>query len=231
MLEPTYNALELQGYHVLYARNSLTLSVDVNRGIYVSQDGGRLFVTNDATMTCWWPITLNAPLYKEGPGTLALGGAIRFVDGEGEPTDDLPAEAVKRTFVVTNGCVKALSSDCLNGLTVDLGPGTTLAIDLDTADADLRTYGIRNVRTDEPFGAGPITIVADNLPEQTSAGGKFGILTVKTAVADAIRNRLTVVRPKVQDLTRCLVRTDDATGDTTTFSVEYKVSGLLIRFR
>lgn len=231
MAAPTYNALELQGYHVLYARNDLTLSADVNRGICVSQDGGRLFVTNGATMTCWWPITLNAPLYKEGPGTLALGGAIRFLDAGGQPTDELPAEAAKRTFVVTNGCVKALSCDCLNGLTVDLGPGTALALDLDADDADLRAYGIRNVKTDVPFGAGPVTIVADNLPELTREGGTFGVLTVKTSVADAIRDRMTVVRPKVSGLTRRLVRTDNPQDETTTFSVEYKESGMSILIR
>jgi hypothetical protein len=95
----------------------------------------------------------------------------------------------------------------------------------------MRAYGIRNVKTSVPFGAGQNRLEMTNLPETIVNGDTFGVLTVKTSVVDDIRSRLTVVRPKVEGLTRFIVRTDDATAGTTTFSVEYKMSGMRVIFR
>ena len=69
------------------------------------------------------------------------------------------------------------------------------------------------------------------MPETIVNGDSFGVLTVKTSVADDIRSRLTVVRPKVKGMTRRLVWADDATSGTTTFSVEYKDSGFVLLYK
>jgi hypothetical protein len=69
------------------------------------------------------------------------------------------------------------------------------------------------------------------MPETIVSGDKFGILTVKTSVADDIWSRLTVVRPKVEGMTRFFERNVDTVSGTTTFAVVYKISGMKVILR
>lgn len=245
--EFAHDALSLGSFSELRVTNDVCLASGLNRGLLVERGdgaawqaiagGGRITVADGAVCTLNWPVTLSVAdadfpvtLWKDGSGTLALGGNVKFLTAAGL-SDELPANVPLPVLGVTNGVLKALSPDCVDGLTVALAPGTEIALDLSAMDSAFRRSGIRNVKTGVPFGAGRIRIVAQNLPDLPKDGETFGLLTVKTAVAGDIAARLSVIRPRVADMACRLVRTDDADARTTTFAVDYRPSGLLLFYR
>jgi hypothetical protein len=239
-----YRALALGRYCELYAHTNVTLDASVNRGIFLSHEKGAKFVVDEGyTLKCNWPITLNGPLYKTLPGTLALGGGVKFYEvseGITNITDVLTEDPSKRLLVVTNGTIKALSHDCVNGLTVALAKDrdTSLAVDFTETDSDLKRYGFYNVKTDTPFEAGnPINIRIDNMDADTVKGlreYKQGLITVKTAAANDL-GMDSLVRFKKPFASGCpnvrLVREDDSDTGLTTYSAQYKFVGAQIIVR
>ena len=242
--EFNYKALSLGRYCDLYAHNDATLDASVNRGIFLSHEkGARITVDENVTLKCNWPITMNGPLYKTLSGTLALGGGVKFYEvseGITNITDALPEDSSKRLLVVTNGTIKALSHDCVNGLTVALAKDrdTSLAVDFTETDCDLKRYGFYNVKTDTPFEAGnPINIRIDNMDADTVKGlreYKQGLITVKTAAANDL-GMDSLVRFKKPFASGCpnvrLVREDDSDTGLTTYSAQYKFVGAQIIVR
>ena len=252
----TYDALSLGSFTEVLVTNDVELAADLNRGILVVKGdgaaestkrsnvagGARMNVEGDATLSVGWPLTFSVEdsdfpvtLWKSGTGTLALGGTVSFKTGDGV-TNDLPAGVHLPVLCVANGFIRALSADCVDGLTVDLAQKTQtvetgIRLDYASGGADMRAFGVRNVKTSVPFGAGQICLEMTNMPETIANGDTFGVLTVKTSVADDIRSRLTVERPKVEGMSRILSRTDDATAGTTTFFVKYKQAGISVSFR
>ena len=252
----TYDALSLGSFTEVLVTNDVELAAGLNRGILIVKGdgaaastkrsnvagGARMNVEGDATLAVGWPLTFSVEdpdfpvtLWKSGTGTLALGGTVAFKTEDGV-TNDLPAGVHLPVLCVTNGFLRALSADCVDGLTVALAPKTStvdtgIRLDYASGGEDMRAYGIRNVKTSVPFGAGQIRVAMTNMPETIADGDVFGVLTVKTSVADDIRSRLTVARPRVEGMTRRIVRADDATSGTTTFSVEYKDSGIMLIVR
>ena len=237
-----YSALDLGRLCDLYAHTNVTLDATVNRGIFISNEmGARISVDEGYTLNCHWPITLNGPLYKTQPGTLALGGGIKFyevVDNVTNITDTLPEDPSKRLLVITNGVVKALTHDCVNGLTVALAKDsdTSLALDFTEEDCDLKKYGFYNVKTDVPFEAGrPINILLNGVDGEMVKGlkeYKQGLVTVKTSAANALEmdNLVKFKKPSASGVLVRLVRDDDPEG-TTTYSAYYKFVGTQIILR
>lgn len=239
-----YQALALGRYCELYAHNDVTLDASVNRGIFLSHEkGARITVTNGATLKCEWPITMNGPLYKTGAGTLALGGGIKFYEVQENVTnitDALPGNPLKRLLVVTNGTLKALSHDCVNGLTVALAKNadTYLALDFTEGDSNLKRYGFYNVKTDTPFETGnPINVRIDNMDGDKLRYLKEyrqGLVTVKISAANAL-GMDGLVRFKKPFASGCpnvrLVREDDSATGYTTYSACYKFVGTQIIVR
>lgn len=237
-----YSALDLGRLCDLYAHTNVTLDATVNRGIFISNEmGARISVDEGYTLNCHWPITLNGPLYKTQPGTLALGGGIKFyevVDNVTNITDALPEDPSKRLLVITNGVVKALTHDCVNGLTVALAKDsdTSLALDFTEEDCDLKKYGFYNVKTDTPFEPGkPINIRLDGVDGDKLRGWKEykqGLVTVKTSAANAlgVDNLVKFKKPSASGVLVRLVRDDDPEG-TTTYSAYYKFVGTQIILR
>ena len=233
-----FDAVNLGAYGEVAVTNDVTLLAERNRGIFVNRGGGRLDVAEGATLDCLWPITLDDPLWKSGAGTLALGGAPGFiedVDGVTNRVETLPEDEAKRLLIVTNGYVKALSPDCVNGLTVSLAQNsvTGLVLDYATEDDTLANYGFRNVKTDTPFIGDTIRVSVVNIgPEAFAASrrGKLGLLTVKTTVADAddLESRLLVTRPS--GVISGVLREDDADTGWTTFSMTVRL-GFTISIR
>lgn len=235
-----YRALALGRYCELYAHTNVTLDASVNRGIFLSHEKGAKFVVDEGyTLKCNWPITLNGPLYKTQSGTLALGGGVKFYDGEAD-TDTLPEDPSKRLLIVTNGTLKALSHDCVNGLTVALAKNynTSLAIDFVEEDCNLKKYGFYNVKTDTPFEAGnSINIQLDGVEGETVKGlreYKQGLVTVKTTAANAL-GLDGLIKFKKPFASGCpnvrLVREDDSDTGLTTYSAQYKFVGAQIIVR
>ena len=240
-----YRALDLDILCDLYAHTNVTLDAAMNRGIFLSHEkGARISVTNGCTLNCNWPITLNGPLYKTEAGTLALGGGVKFfevVDNVTNITDTLPEDPIKRLLVVTNGIVKALTHDCVNGLTIALAENSataSLAVDFTEEESDLRKYGFYNVKTDTPFETGKMINIylnnadGDRLRELKEF--KQGLITVKTTAADELElDSLIKIRKGAvsgNSLLR-LVREDDSNTGLTTYSAYYKYVGTQIIVR
>ena len=252
----TYDALSLGSFTEVLVTNDVELAAGLNRGILIVKGdgatespnrsnvagGASINVEGNASLAVGWPLTFSVEdpdfpvtLWKLGTGTLGLGGTVAFKTEDGV-VDDLPQGVHLPVLCVTNGFIRALSADCIDGLTVALAPKTQtvetgILLDYASGGEDMRTCGIRNVKTSVPFGAGPICLEMTNLPETIVSGDKFGILTVKTSVADDIWSRLTVVRPKVEGMTRFFERNVDTASGTTTFSVVYKISGMKVILR
>ena len=162
----------------------------MNRGIFLSHEkGAKLVVDAGYTLKCNWPITFNGPLYKTQPGTLALGGGVKFYDGT-DASDTLPEDPSKRLLIVTNGTLKALSHDCVNGLTVALAKNssTSLAIDFVEEDCSLKKYGFYNVKTDTPFEAGnSINIQLDGAEGEQIRGKRVVILDDVISTGESLK--------------------------------------------
>ena len=235
-----YRALALGRYCDLHAHTNVTLDASVNRGIFLSHEkGAKLVVDAGYTLKCNWPITFNGPLYKTQPGTLALGGGVKFYDGT-DASDTLPEDPSKRLLIVTNGTLKALSHDCVNGLTVALAKNssTSLAIDFVEEDCSLKKYGFYNVKTDTPFEAGnSINIQLDGAEGETVKGlreYKQGLVTVKTSAANALGldNLIKFKKPFASGYPNVrLVRDDDNNTGLTTYSAYYKYVGTQVILR
>ncbi|MBR3822397.1 MAG: hypothetical protein IKJ37_12360, partial [Kiritimatiellae bacterium] len=140
---------------------------------------------------------------------------------------------------VTNGAVKALRHDCLNGVTVELLENGRLALDFNPDDVQVRRYGFYNVNTDAPFPAdGEINVRIDN-PDYadllaSKENYKLGLLTVKTSAANALNlgSRIKFNKSRIVDgLLERVIREDDAETELTTYSAYYDFGGFRVIVR
>ena len=170
----TYDALSLDRYGQLDVRESIVLD-EPTRGIFVSWIG-RMLVAEEKELAIKQQLTVNGRFYKEGAGTLALGGDLRFLEIEtnfvekvandgaiqivtnviSTVVEDIPEDPASRTFYVVGGKVKPLSAHALDGLDVVFSNKTSklevgFALDLHTTDEELRTKGICNVKSPSPL--------------------------------------------------------------------------------
>ena len=259
-----YAALTLAHYGILESRCPLAFTNDYNRGMLIGDYGGEIATPEGCDVLCTRTITVDGAFVKSGPGTLALGGGVKFLAyAEGNShtnimywqdktlttniyesvslTDTPPSEEYKRHFAVKNGHLKALSASCVDGLTVDftsdtykvngveVGYETGLKLDFAPADADLRKYGVRNVKTEVPFVLrnDSLEITLENVPEgDVGELVTFGLVTVKTSAADAIDGKIKVSR--VPRYARSIERVDDAETGWTTFSLKLKRKGFVL---
>ncbi|MBR2982497.1 MAG: hypothetical protein IKC80_04630, partial [Kiritimatiellae bacterium] len=180
-------ALTLRKYGRLTTRNSFALTCDYNRGVFVDGEyGGVINVANEShELEFTTQLTLNGTLYKEGAGTLIMGGSVKF----GADASDTPTEGAN-LFIVTNGTVKVTAADAMNGLATTFAAGTRLVLEVDPANAELTGHGIRNDKIDKPFsvnGGGklPISLHASDDVKAAMKGRPvtIGLFTV-TAKAD-----------------------------------------------
>ena len=111
------DALTLSNLMFLRPLATVTISNDVNRGIYISNTAGFNVPANIA-LTCQRPIKLGAGgnIYKHGAGTLELGGALTLTD------------AASNKLVVRAGTVSALSDEAVAGLTLTATNDFTVSV-------------------------------------------------------------------------------------------------------
>jgi hypothetical protein len=172
--EFAYDALTLERYGQLDVRESMILD-EPTRGVFVSWIG-RMLVAEEKELAIKQQLTVNGKFYKEGAGTLALGGDLRFlefetnfvesVDKDGlskvvtnitsTVVETIPNDAANRTFYVMGGKVKPLTAYALDGLDVVFSNKTSkldvgLALDIKSTDEELCAKGICNVKSPAPF--------------------------------------------------------------------------------
>ena len=111
-------ALTVEAFAMLQPDQTMTLAA-ANRGIYV-KDGG-FIVTSGQTLTIQEPLRIGTTLYKEGEGSLALGGAVTYgADG---------AAATPSPIKVREGAVSLLADVSSVGYDVEFAAGTGIVVD------------------------------------------------------------------------------------------------------
>lgn len=194
--EFAFDALRVDTLGQLDVRGTFTLD-EPTRGICLD-DRGRISVTKDNCLTVRQQLTVNGPAYKEGAGTLALGGDLRFLDAEGAPTETVPEEAKARTFYVLGGVLKPLTAGALDGLDLVFSNMVSkldmaFALDIGSEDAEMREKGICIANSSAPLSVSwqeadvgkkiPVRLEYDG--EVPVSGYSFGIMTVKSGCEDA----------------------------------------------
>ena len=239
--EFAYDALRLDTAGRLEAYDSFTLD-EPTRGVFISGQG-RFYVAAEKTMTLKEQLTVNGRAYKEGSGTLALGGALRYLDGTGAVTDVPPAHATNRTFYVTGGRVKPLTADALEGLYVVFSNKTSkldvgLAMDVAPADATLLAKGICNTNSSAPFAwqsdeASPkITIRLDCADETPRQNYEFAVMTLSRDVADGVFDSVRFTLPDgFRHYGVTTTRTYDAEANTATLHATLEQRGIMLILR
>ena len=207
------------------------------RGIFIDWVG-RFYVTADKTLTVNSPLAVHGTMYKEGNGILSLGSAVKFgADGTLDQWEEGEA-ATNHAFVVHAGDVRIRHADALNGLNVTVtNAASSFLLAANAADDDLRTYGIRNVKTATPFaveGANTRLNIRLEAPErEIKSQDTFGLVTVPLDQTNVVAQLLSVQRPKTDfDGFRLTVALEaNADGETATFKAIVKTHGTLFTIR
>ena len=106
-----------------------------------------------------------------------------------------------------------------------------------SGDADLKAYGIRNVKTDTPFAVAldgaKLNIRIDPPEDALQPQDAFGLVTVPIAQTNAVAEMLNVYRPETGlDGFRLRVALEaNADGETATFKAVVKTHGTLFTIR
>ena len=218
--------------------NTVTLADGLNRGVYI-KGSGRFHVTGAGTLDVKWPLLLSGKMWKEGTGTLVLGGGMKHEAHDNGTLTDVP-RAGSNLFEVVNGTVKIAHADALAGVETTIDSGASLKLAIDPSNADLTAYGIRNTTVDTPFtlaasfgGKLPLTLATEDftVPENCHALTN-ALVTVKDSSAAAVRAMLPSLRPwKPYGLTSTVVARANPGENTTTFLLVSKHTGVAIIFR
>ena len=218
--------------------NTVTLADGLNRGVYIKASG-RFHVTGAGTLDVKWPLLLSGKMWKEGTGTLVLGGETKHEETDGGTLTDVP-RAGSNLFEIVNGTVKISHADALAGVETTIDSGASLKLAIDPSNADLMAYGIRNTTVDTPFtlaasfgGKLPLTLATEDftVPEDCHALTN-ALVTVKDSSAAAVRAMLPSLRPwKPYGLTSMVVPRANPGENTTTFLLVSKHTGVTIIFR
>jgi hypothetical protein len=203
-----YNAIQLLYYSHLVVGTSFTLET-ANRGIYVTNGG--FDVTNGATLTVKQPLRLNGELYKDGAGTLALGGAVSF-GANGTTTGS------QNAFFVREGAVKALSDEAVAGFATTFSDGTKIVVAANPAVTNGFTGTVA-------FDSGAtVTVEAESVaPDGVTV---LPICTVPDGSLVFTPQRVTGFRGEI-------VKTNVTVGETpcVRYSVKYAPAGLTVIMR
>lgn len=203
-------ALTLERYAslALTSGNTLNITTNNNRGIYVNGNG-RITVQSDwHTLNVTTRLTVNGTLTKNGAGKLVLGG-------------ECVAEGANPALHIASNSVVVASAGSVDGLTVRFDEGTSLRLKLNLADEELTRYGIRNTATDTPFelpaGMTELPLVIDASGATRPNGGlELGIVTVSSSAAQAVEGMLPAFASPFPRMGSEMVRkTDAVTGDVT----------------
>ena len=216
---------------------SVTLEDGLNRGLYIKHTG-RFHVTGSGTLNVKWPLLLSGKMWKEGTGTLVLGGELKHEAKDGGALTDIP-RAGSNLFEIVAGTVKIAHADALAGVETTIKAGATLKLAIDPANADLTAYGIRNTTVDTPFtldasfgGKLPLTLdTAGAVPAADCPVLTNALVTVKSTSAEAVAEMLPVLRPWSNYGYASTVVPRANADDTTTLLLVSKFKGMTLYLR
>lgn len=216
---------------------SVTLEDGLNRGVYI-KDTGRFHVAGTGMLNVKWPLLLTGKMWKEGTGTLILGGELKHEATIGGSLTDVP-RAGSNLFEVAAGTVKIAHANALAGVETTIKAGASLKLAFDPANADLTAYGIRNTTVDTPFtldasfgGKLPLTLDTADGPSPEARIFTNALVTVNTTAAATVRDMIENPSPwRGTGYVSRVIEVPDATAGTVTFALESRFKGtcLLIR--
>ena len=191
------DALKLANMAELIAERDVTFD-DQTRGLMLTNIA-QLTVQDANVLTLKQPVTVDATVYKNGTGTLAMGGTLKFVGADAALTDVVPEGATNHMLIVTGGTLKPIAARSMDGLDIvftDKGPmdgykfaSVSLAIDAAATDAELKQYGFINLKTANPLAIdgknlASVPVTFENLPqEDLKETFSVPICTVRKSVA------------------------------------------------
>ncbi|MBQ2631547.1 MAG: hypothetical protein IJG13_17860, partial [Kiritimatiellae bacterium] len=223
-----YDALSFSNWSRLQADASLVLA-EPTRGVYFA--GGNYVSVPDATntLTLASQTTLAGTLVKQGAGTLALGGTLKFTS-----TQSATPLAGTNVLQVAAGRIRPASKGGADGLAISFAAGTGLKFaPISETDADVVQYGLYDVKWTTPFDLtetdGKLDVALE-LPEnkrEIPSKFSFGVCTVPAAAAEALDGN--VVLPKILGYKSSV--TGKANGDgSVTFTAAYEKVGFILIF-
>lgn len=224
-----YKAIEIGTGGCITATNSLDFSV-ATHGVYINGRGGIGVANRIDTFKIGTQLTMNGELVKSGAGTLALKGALRFTSTESET----PVSG-KNILTVSEGAVRGMTTNSVNGLAVKLASGSAIGVasPLETISDAERDFGFYNVAgvLDLTATSGKLNVTIDssdlaNWPESFSRN----LITVPNAVAETLKGNIRLVR-KPKGYAMNVVAVPNADGATTTFRGNFYHGGMAIIVR
>lgn len=121
-----YRAITLKDFPFVRVQRNVTFD-ESDRGMLV-QGGVRFNVAGGTTLTFGNQITYAGVLEKNGNGTLNLGGAARFLDGD----EETAPTAGTNVLHIMAGALKISSKTAADGLAITFDEGTRLIVPADT---------------------------------------------------------------------------------------------------
>ena len=202
------DALKLSTYGRLTARRSLTID-DANRGIYIYKNGQ--FAVPDATntLTVLSDITIyGGSLHKVGPGTLKLGGTMRF--GKSGTATNPGNKDSKSIIEVHEGALQLTKGALCSKVQLKVANAGCLRIAPQSEEADevLKTKGLvvteftdgrdHIVPADEGGKINIDLVFDDSAPELRNSTVQVPLLTVPESVANQIRGSIALTYTPTQ---------------------------------
>jgi hypothetical protein len=197
----------------------VALAKNLNRGVYILGKG-RFYTTKNSVLDVQWPILLSGTMWKEGPGTLILGGAMKHEAADGGEITDIP-RAGSNAFEIVEGVAEIAHADAVAGAEMRIAAKASLMLSVDQENAELLEYGIRNTSTATPFaldesfgGKLPLSIDWSNV-SKSDAPITVGLVTVKKELKDAALAMMPSLRPPWTAISCELVTIDRENGSVT----------------
>jgi len=224
--EFAYDALTFMNWSRFRADASLNLN-EPTRGVYFLGGNYVNIPTAANTLTLSTQTTLAGTLVKEGPGTLALGGVLKFTSAQ----SDVPTVGTNELQVAA-GCIRPASKTGADGLAITFASGTGIKLaPVAETDPDVNRYGLYDVKWATPFDLtatdGKLNVALD-LPEDASEipdNLSFGVCTVPSAAASSLVGNIVLPAIRGYALNVEPVANGD---DTVTFAATYVKSGFTI---
>ena len=219
---PKALTIERCGTLALKEGNTLNITTNYNRGIYVNGDG-RIFVQSDwHKLNITTRLTVNGRLVKDGAGPLVLGGEC-VAEGENSMID-----------VWSNDVVIA-SAKAVDGLSVKIGANARFVLKVNPEDELLNRYGVKMDNVETPFiledGLAKVPFAVDFSGMERPEGAKdVALLTVASASADAVAAQLPAFPSPFPRMEVNIVQIDNG-DDTVTFVLRLTPKGMVVVFR
>ena len=220
--DPKALTIERCGTLALIEGNTLNITTNCNRGIYINGDGRIKVQSAWHKLNITTRLTVNGTLVKDGYGPLVLGGEC-VAEGENPMLD------------IWSSNVVVTSAMAVNGLSVKFGENARLELKVNPEDELLGNYGMIMGNTATPFvlddGLSAVPFVLDcSGMERPEEAVDIALLTVASEVADNVESMLPSFASPFPRMEANLVRRDNGDG-TATFVLRLTPKGFVMVLR